>query len=499
MDHSRSSLNFLITLLAGALFCLPSRLPAQEVKIDTSDYLPLFYSGALEYNLMTAASKGYTTEISRMIGQGAEIDAKTAEGVTPLVFAIAHFQINAVELLLELGADPNIQTSISETPLLIAIKTRQSPEYLTYTPESEHIIDSLEMLIVETLIRHGADKDFQDVHGVTPLNYASIHGYIDFVDLLVYYGAELDKKSYDGTTPLMSAVWTGYDDVAELLIQNGANLESRDAGGITPFLIAAQNGDTLMLDMLLKNGVDIYEKDNNNWDALDISIKSGQKDAVEWLLWKGNKWNDPGREIINYYNVAANYSRKEIMGLLEKNNFHSGYKPHFNQMDLALSSKFNLWDIYTGFNFAFKEPLKNIGMIAGFDTKLWYTRVLVKESSTIYYQYMDKSSLAYAGVFKDFKLTDNLFKSNIYFSPSISGAYFFGNKFKGTDRSPASKFKVIPGITFKFEKKDYSFSTGIEVMTSDFSRIWPIWIRIGFSHKFFFDSGRSISKNIKWY
>jgi ankyrin repeat protein len=505
MVHGRSLLYCLKILITGFILCITETLSGQNVnympRIDTSDYLPLIYNGALEYNMMKAAWKGYTSEVDRMLQQGAEIDAETSEGGTALILAVTGYRPNTVKLLLGNNADPNKITSKYESPLLIAVRYRSMQQTIDNMPslKMDQIIDSTGLVIIENLIRHGAEIDFQDREGVTPLNYASIYGYIRYADMLIYYGAEIDKKSYDGTTPLMAAIWAGYDDVADLLIQNGANLEAKDNEGDTPFLIAAQNGDTLMMDLLLKNGVDLYEKNNNNWDAIDISIQTGQKEAVEWLIRSGKLWGDPERNAVNYYNVAANYNRKEIIGLLEKNNFPSKYTPHFNQIDLSVSAKFNIWDNYTGFNFTFKEPLRNIGVIAGFDTKLWYTRVLIKEIPNVYDQYYDKSSIAYAGIFKDIKLTDNMFKSNIYLAPSISGAYFFGNKFRGTDKSPSSKFKVIPAITFKFEKKDYIFSTGIEIMTTDFERIFPIWIRIGFSHKFYFDSARTQGKKIKWY
>ncbi|MGD0341366.1 MAG: ankyrin repeat domain-containing protein [Bacteroidales bacterium] len=497
MVHVWSPHNYLVVLLAGALLFLPEKLPAQETEIDTSEYLPLFYSGALEFNLMKAASLGYASEVARMINQGAEIDAVTSEGGTALIFAVSGYHLNTVKVLLDNNADPNKITAKSETPLLIAVRSRML--YQTQLNSMNQFIDSVGMAIAETLIRHGADLNFQDMYGATPLNYASIYGYANFADMLIYYGADIDLKSYDGTTPLMAAIWAGNDDVAKLLVMNGANLESRDFEGNTPFLIAAQNGDTLMFGLLMRNGVDIYEKNNHDWDALDISIKSDQEAGTDWLIRKGDKWSDPARKVINYYDVAANYSRKEMLRLLEKNNFPSKYRPHFNQVDLSISSKFNLRDIYTGFNFAFKEPLKNIGVIAGFDTKLWYTRVLIRENPDIYYQYMDKSSIAYAGVLKDFKLTENLFKSNISLSASLSGAYFFGNKFKGTEMSPASKFKVIPATAIKFENKNSIFSSGIEFMTSSFYGIWPIWVRIGFAHKFYFDSARLPNKDIKWY
>ncbi|HKK41641.1 MAG TPA: ankyrin repeat domain-containing protein, partial [Bacteroidales bacterium] len=90
--------------------------------IDTSDYIPVIYDGALDYNLMMAASKGYTSEITRLINKGADVDAETGQGATPLIFAIANNRTAAVRTLLHYNPDINKATSNSETPLLIAVK-----------------------------------------------------------------------------------------------------------------------------------------------------------------------------------------------------------------------------------------------------------------------------------------------------------------------------------------------------------------------------------------
>jgi hypothetical protein len=317
--------------------------------------------------------------------------------------------------------------------------------------------------------------------------------------MLLYYGADIDKKSWDGTTPLMSAIWAGYADVADLLIQNGANLEARDEIGYTPFLIAAQNGDTLIFRMLKDQGVNIYEKANDNWDALDIAIRSGQSDAVRWLLKNGDKWNDMVKNSIPYSNVAANYRRKEIFSILKNSNLPAEYKFHFNQMDISVSEKLAFWDNYTCFSLGIKEPRNNFGIIAGFDTKLWYTRILLKTDQSVYYQYYDKSSFAWAGIYKDFTITDYLFRNNLSISCSLTGGYFFGNKYKGSDKGPESKFKLSPGVAFKMERKNRVIFTGVELMTTGYSRMLPVWLRIGYSRKFSFDFSKSDGKNIKWY
>ena len=462
---------------------MPFRLMSQNSQnnlVDTSDYIPIFFEGGLEYNLIIAASKGYSSEIERMVLMGADVDAETQEGATPLIFAVANNKPEAVNTLIYFGANVNKLTTAFETPLLIAVRQQN-------------------LEIAEALLRNGADINFQDNHGATPLLYASISGFFNITDLLLYYEADADRKDFEGTTPLMAAIWSGYPDVADLLIQNGANMEARDNDGFTPFLIASQNGDTLIMNMLLKKGIDIYEKNKYNWDALTLAIKSNQLAATELLLTKGDKWTSPDRDGVDPYSVAINFRRKEIIDLLKKHNI-TGQQDHgFNQMALMIYSKFNFRDFYSGLSIELKEPALNAGFMAGFDTKLWYTKVMIKQNEGIYYQYMDKSSVVYAGLFKEFPLTDNLFKSNFSLRASLSAGYAFGNKFKGTEIVPENKFRILPSLGIRWTKSNFTLFSYVDYMHTEFYKIGPIWARIGFAYNFFFDYFRAPFKNIKWY
>jgi len=485
----------LITIVVLILSC---PLFAQITASDTASYVPEYYHNALNYNLMIAASKGLYTEVERLILRGAEADAKTDEGVTPLIYAVTNKKLNAANMLLSYGADPNNKTTNGETPLILILKEVVSLEELAYSAVTASMVSNC-LEIAESLLRYGADIDFQDNHGATALHYASIYGSFSFTDLLLYYRADIDRKAYDGTTPLMAAVWAGHANVADLLVQNGANMEARDNEGFTPFLIAAQNGDTLLLNYFRTKGVDIYETDPNRWDALSLAIKYNHREAAEMLMKAGINFKDPGRKVLNYYNIAAKYGRKELFETLEKNNFSDHYKPQINQIELSISSKLNIQDIYSGMTFLFREPRKKIGFVTGFDTKLWYTKVMMEESDLLYYQYMDKSSIVYGGIFKEILLKDNPLKSDVILTGTLSGGYFFGNKFKGTETSPASKFRIMPAVSLKLVKKDFAVFAGLEFMNTDFYRTWPVWCRVGLSYNFDLKQSRAPVKTIKWY
>jgi ankyrin repeat protein len=454
-------------------------LPGKEI-IDTSDYIPSYYRGAIDYNLMIAASKGYAKETTRLILEGADLFVETDEGVTPLIFAISGNHTDAAKVLIEYGSDLNKVTKRGDTPLTLAIKNDNAD-------------------ITEDLIRSGADIDLADRYKATPLHYAAVYDNIRLADMLLYYNASIDKKSVEGSTPLIAAVWAGNADMADLLIQNGANMEARDNEGFTSFLMAALNGDTLIMNLLYKKGVDIYAVNQSKQNALDLSIIANKEDAVRFLLKTGKKWSEKANDAISPYSVASRYRRKNMIALLKENNISGNLKYEIDQAEVTLSTKLFIHDIYSGASISFREPYLNGGIILGLDTKLWYTRVLLKEAEHYYYQYWDKGTIAYAGIFKDFALTDYAFKGNFSITTSLTGAYSFGSDLKGTLMTPKNRFMIIPAAGIKWTIRDLSLNLGAEYMKSDFYRTGPVWLRIGASYTLYFNILKIKGKNLKWY
>jgi ankyrin repeat protein len=448
--------------------------------IDTSDYIPLIYNEALDYNLMIAASKGYDTEISRLIGKGAHLNAETDEGANCLIMAVANNRLSAVKTLLKYNPVLDKVTNSFETPLLIAVKNRNFE-------------------ISETLIRAGAQIDFPDIYGATPLHHASLYGFMDIVDLLLYYDAPIDEKTDEGTTPLLAAIWAGNTDVSDLLIQNGADPNEKDNNGFTPFLMASFTGDTLIMNLLNRKGADIYTKNNAGQNALILTLLSGQTDAAKLLFKIGKRWSDPVNISIDPYRVALDYRRKDIINILEENNILGHPKNHINQVSITASSRFSLNDFYTGMSIALKDPWLNAGIIAGCDVKLWYTRVLIRDADHLFYQYMDKGSVAYAGLFKDFAITDRPHRVNYLFSTSLLTGYSFGNKLKGTQIAPENKIRIIPSISLKIISMSFSLIVGMEYIKTEYHQNGPLWIRAGISYNYFSNKVKATVKPIRWY
>ncbi len=477
------------TLTAAAILCHSLFVSAQSdtllkssgnaEEIDTSDYISSTFESALSYNLLLAAAKGYPVEIDRLLAKGADINIETNEKATPLILAVAGNHLEAVNALLK--HNPNIDnfTVSYETPLMIAVKN-DNPD------------------ICEALIRNGADIDFTDSNGATPLHIAALNGFLDIVDMLLYYNASIDQKSDEGLTPLLASIMAGYTEVADLLIQNGANMEARNNEGYTPFLLAAFTGDTLIMDVLFKHGVDIYAIGNKGYSAIDLAISANEKAILIYLLRIGNKWGSAETNAVNPYTVAGKYRRKEMIYILKENNIPGKIKYGIDQSDFSVSSRITLKDYYQGFSYSLREPFLNAGITAGIDMKLWNTRILEKSSENTFYQYFDKDYMVYAGLFKDFTLYENPFKSSIKLTTLLMGAYSFGYQLKGTGAAPPDKFLLVPDITLKWAGKHFSTYMGLEYIKSPFYKIGPVWLRIGLSYTIYFDKVRNELKPVKW-
>lgn len=188
--------------------------------------------------LHRAAHAGDAAAVGRLLDAGAEVDAATRLGVTPLALAAAHGHAAAVELLLRAGADPNRASPHGETPLMAAARTG--------------VVDS-----VAALLRRGAAVDAREGwRGQTALMWAAAEGHAAVVAPLVAAGADVDARSGGGFTPLAFAVRAGRGDTAEALLAAGADVNLTLLDGQSPLHLAVVNARYDVALRLLERGAD---------------------------------------------------------------------------------------------------------------------------------------------------------------------------------------------------------------------------------------------------
>jgi hypothetical protein len=128
-------------------------------------------------------------------------------GQTPLHWAARLGNKGVVELLLRNGANKDAKAADGDTPLHRAAEGGHEG-------------------VVQLLLSSGADKDAKTSSDHTPLHLAAEGGHEGVVDLLLGKGANKDAKAADGDTPLHLAARLHHEGVVDLLLSSG---EDKDA------------------------------------------------------------------------------------------------------------------------------------------------------------------------------------------------------------------------------------------------------------------------------
>lgn len=81
---------------------------------------------------------------------------------------------------------------------------------------------------IELLINNGADIHIRDSSGRTALMLACQEGYVGAVELLLNKGADIHGRDDEGRTPLLIACEQGHIAVLQTLLDNGADVHVKD-------------------------------------------------------------------------------------------------------------------------------------------------------------------------------------------------------------------------------------------------------------------------------
>ncbi|KAF4225592.1 hypothetical protein CNMCM6457_008014 [Aspergillus fumigatiaffinis] len=202
--------------------------------------------------LLWATQMGHETVVSKLLASvGVDVDHADPEGRAPLSHAVELGFGEIVQLLLNSGADINLEDKHGRTPLLWATQKRHqiivsellaSPGADVDHPDSEgrtamsYAADLGYGSIVQALVSANAYVNSEDNTRRTPLVWATVMRRANVVHILLDSGfVDLDHCDSDGRTAIFHAALLGYDDIMELLMQNGANAFCPDKEGHTPF------------------------------------------------------------------------------------------------------------------------------------------------------------------------------------------------------------------------------------------------------------------------
>ncbi|GLU07653.1 hypothetical protein SLE2022_246030 [Rubroshorea leprosula] len=214
------------------------------------------------------AAAGGKTQIVKFLVEEAklEVDIKDFNSnSTPLHHAIFEEHLPTAVYLLEKGADPNAATTKGYTPLHYA---------------AEHGPKKL----IELLISRGAEINAMADCG-TPLQYAVGKRKKEFVKVLLDHHANPNLISRDQYSPLLLSIVAKSIECTKMLLKAGADPNIHGSEGIrTPLGIAASEGDTEVVKCLLNAGADPNVTNNEGLTPVELAALTGTHQDVMILF-----------------------------------------------------------------------------------------------------------------------------------------------------------------------------------------------------------------------
>ena len=252
-------------------------------------------AAAAPQTLADAAQQPDSTQALALIAQGADVNATSPDGTTPLMWAAHRGDYALVQVLLKAHAKVDVSNAYGANAMLQAaqfgdVRVIEALLQAGANVESPNPDGETALMLVaragnveagKLLLKHGANVNAQEnFRRQTALIWAAAESQPEMVRLLIAAHADVNVRSLintnrrqvtgepraqarppGGMTPLLYAARQGCLGCVKYLAEGKADLNLADPEGITPMLIATENFNFDIAAYLVKQGADV-----NRWD-----------------------------------------------------------------------------------------------------------------------------------------------------------------------------------------------------------------------------------------
>jgi ankyrin repeat protein len=187
------------------------RIAVSDVPVAQRDLLEAVARG--DTALISAVRRNDVGMVALLLEHGARVEQPNRSGDTPALLAVRSGETAVVRQLLQHGLDPNVTSFPPRINYLLTrlAKGEGLPPLLIEAVQTGHAE------VVKVLLEAGANPDIQDGQGRTALYWAAAANQMDMVRLLVAHRADRDIRDRFGATALDIARMNGHQQTAALI------------------------------------------------------------------------------------------------------------------------------------------------------------------------------------------------------------------------------------------------------------------------------------------
>ncbi|MCQ2592375.1 MAG: ankyrin repeat domain-containing protein [Treponema sp.] len=305
--------------------------------------------------LHTAAMLGVSTNVMRMLAvNGADINARNKEGVTPLEITIQQNNVSTTKMFTLLGANIHTKNTHGDSPLTLALAADNDILEATVVASNSMVQDSegnTPLLIailndspltkIQYIISLSDDVNIRNRDGNSALFISALKNWKEVGELLLAKNADIFATNTDNNSPLRLALKNGGDlqnwlitsktikstdgsgntvlhyaaewqfvNSIQALSTKGADINAKNANGETPLFSAAKTNNPEIIQTVIKCGASIRERDNLGNTPLHTAVKWDADRSANVLISLGiniNAQNSAGKSPLDEAAFAGKY------------------------------------------------------------------------------------------------------------------------------------------------------------------------------------------------
>ncbi|CAB1350814.1 unnamed protein product [Coregonus sp. 'balchen'] len=264
-----------------------------------------------------------------LIENGANVDIQNEEGQTPLHIAAWEGDELLLKLFYQSKANPNVTDKMDRSPLHIAAERGHTNvvEVLTEKFRSNVLArtkDGSTLMHIAsqcghpetalTFLKKGVPLYMPNKSGAVCLHAAAKRGHTAVVKSLLLKGAHVDTTTKDGLTALHVAVQNCKPLVVQMLLGFGAQVQLNGGKAReTPLHIAARvkEGEKVA-EMLLKSGADVNAEQENGETAMHVAARHGGLQMMKALIEEGGDLTWRSKKGETSLHLAAELQKESV-------------------------------------------------------------------------------------------------------------------------------------------------------------------------------------------